>query len=485
MTKIDKDLITHKVIIVTGKKERTIAMETLLRKLGCDVIIVFSLYDALKFIVQEMPHMVITESELPDGTATSLYDRLEAHEILRRTPIVVTVLKKTREILQELSKRKFAGFFLGKVEPKIFLKKSLEILMNPLIPSPYYTDFESLGAKVDFNLSFSGKVIGKTEDHLVVKSSMEVDSQAALVCVPEDGRFAPLLVRQGSNLYDEEGDGILNLYPIGKISGKGRAWLPRIPDYATKSSDPGRRIILFYDPSEERFSQFEEILSGYDIKAMHAASLKRALMFLKQRGSSFGAIYLYELMNDASSIEWRKAFESMEGSDRPPVLVGTTSINLKDTPSIKYIRRPFGLGLFIESIQACFERADDLATHAAQAGFVGVDVKFQAPAKLLGVDEIGGVLQVKFPVVSGAKIEIQHPIMSQINPDSNSVKIINVKKIEDVANTWQVRFSMVDAVGSKSKHYERVSKVIQMVERSKMDEDADNALELGENLQVS
>ena len=52
MTKIDKDLITHKVIIVTGKKERTIAMETLLRKLGCDVIIVFSLYDALKFIVQ-------------------------------------------------------------------------------------------------------------------------------------------------------------------------------------------------------------------------------------------------------------------------------------------------------------------------------------------------------------------------------------------------------------------------------------------------
>ena len=45
---------------------------------------------------------------------------------------MVNVLKKTRSVLEDLSKRKFAGFFLGKLDPKTFLKKAIEVLNNPL-----------------------------------------------------------------------------------------------------------------------------------------------------------------------------------------------------------------------------------------------------------------------------------------------------------------------------------------------------------------
>lgn len=459
MSNVAKGLISHTVVIVVGKRERAIAAESLLKKLGCNVIVAMSLYDALKFIVQEMPHMVVVESELPDGSAASLYDRLEAHPTLKHTPIVVSVLRKTREILEELSKRKFAGFFLGKFDQKLFLRKTIEVLMNPAKPSPYYNSLESLNVDGSFNLSFGGKVVGKTPEHLVIQSAMEVDALAALVCVPGEKKYAPVLVRQGSNLASE--DGVINLFPIGKISGKGRMWFPELPDYNTGSSSPTRRQVLFYDPSQERFEQFAEILSGYDIDAIHASNIKRAAAVLRQRGDSLGAVYLHELLSDASSIEWTKTFDSIPDGQRPPVIIGTTSMNHRNSAVIRYIKRPFGLGVFVEAIQGCFERASELTEIALQTGYVGMDVSFQAPAKLLGVDELGGIIQVKFPFVSGAQIDIAHSVVSKICPEGTKVKVVSMSKLEGAADIWQIRFSMVGAGLSKSKHYELVSKVVE------------------------
>ena len=451
MVNVAKGLITHTVVIVVGKRERAIAMETLLNKLSCRVIVATSLYEGIKVITQEMPHMVVTESELADGSAASLYDKLDSVELFKGTPIVVNVLKKTRSVLEDLSKRKFAGFFLGKLDPKTFLKKAIEVLNNPSKPSPFYRDLSSLGIDGKFNLNFSGKIIGKTEEHLVIKSNMEIDAKASLVCVPQENKYAPVLVRQGSNL--QQGDEVLNLFPIGKVTGKGRVWLNDIPDYETKSNSAERRKVLFYDPSEERFAQFAEILSGYDIEALHAPSLKRAFSYIKQRPDAFGAIYLHELLSDASSIEFKRVYDALPDQVRPPLLVGTTSINLKNTPTVRYIRRPFGLGEFIETIQGCFERADEITNQVTQTGFVGIDVNFQAPAHLLGVDEEGGVLQVKFPVVKGAKISIPHSLMQGVILQENGVDITNVAQVQGEANIWHIRFSAVAGGASKSKYF--------------------------------
>lgn len=459
MSKIAKGLIKHTVVVVVGKRERAIATETLLKKMGCNVIVALSLYDALKYVVQEMPHLVVTESELPDGSAASLYDRLQAHAVLKNTPIVVNVLRKTREILQELSKRKFAGFFLGKFDPKLFLRKCVEVLMNPNRPSPYYNSLDSLNMDGKFNLAFSGKVIGKTSDHLVINSGMEVDPSASLVCVPQDKKYPPLLVRQGSNLQEEED--IMNLFPLGKLTGKGRSWLSILPDFKTGVESVERRQVLFYDPDGDRFEQFEEILAGYDIDTVYASSLQRAAGFLKQRHDQFGAIYLHELMADASSIEWNKIYDSIPEKNRPPLIIGTKSMTAKDTPKIKYLRKPYGLGQFVELLTSCFERAGEIKDLSSQAGFVGLDVSFQAPAKLLGLDEMGGVIQVRFPVVEGAKINVPHEMVAKICPDDSEVRVVNVSKVPDTVDLWQIRFSMVGAGTSKSKHFESVSKVVE------------------------
>ena len=81
-------------MIVVAKRERAIVMETLLKKLGCNVVIVLSIYDAVKQINQDMPHMVICDSELPDGSAAMLYDRLQTQDLFRNLPVMVSVVKR-------------------------------------------------------------------------------------------------------------------------------------------------------------------------------------------------------------------------------------------------------------------------------------------------------------------------------------------------------------------------------------------------------
>ena len=104
--------------------------------------------------------------------------------------------------------------------------------MHPMKPSPFYKSVSSLGMDGKFNLNFTGKVIGKASDQLVIKSNIEIDPGASLVCVPEDRKYAPILVKHGSNMPDDPD--VINLFPIGKVSGKGREWIPEVPEYKTK-----------------------------------------------------------------------------------------------------------------------------------------------------------------------------------------------------------------------------------------------------------
>ena len=455
MTTIAKGLVQHTVVILVAKKERAIGMEALLNKISCRVITTLSLYDALKTISQEMPHLVIADSELADGSAANLYDRLEAHHILRKTPILVTIVKKTKEELQAISKRKFAGFFLGIPEPKQFLLKTLEILSSTK-SSPFFLNLDSLEANDKLNVSFSGRVIGRTEEQLMIRSGADVDANAALVCVPTDLKYPPILVKSGNNMMDV--DGIINSFPIGKVSGKGRLWVEKMPSLKTAAANTHRRTLLYYDPSVERAVQLAEILKGYEIELNHFQTLNRAAAALRSKPESVGCIFLYELMNDASSIEWKKAYETSPQNTRPPMIIGSSSLNNRSSADTKYIQKPFGLGPLIETLEACFERSDDVNSEANKSGYAGIDVQYQALGKLVCLDEVGGVFQVKFPLVPGSKVKLSHSLFKFMSNEFDDVLIANIVKEPNTVDTWQIRFEALKAGTSKTKHWEKISK---------------------------
>ena len=57
----------HTVVVLSEKRERGKKVEAILTKTGFKVISTFSLYEALRYISQEMPHLIVTESLLSDG----------------------------------------------------------------------------------------------------------------------------------------------------------------------------------------------------------------------------------------------------------------------------------------------------------------------------------------------------------------------------------------------------------------------------------
>jgi DNA-binding response OmpR family regulator len=462
---IAPSITQHTIVLCVEKRERGIGMQQILTKVGFRVIMALSLYDALKFIAQEMPHLVITEALLSDGTAGTLYDRLQQHQQLKKTPILVQVLKKTKEELAPLAGRKFGGFLLGAADPKGFLAKVLEVLRAHSVVSPYFISAEEGRMQSELTIAIEANVVGRSGEQVVSRSATEVDPAAAMVCIPDNSENGPAVFRMASNL--REGDEIFNLFPINRIVGAGRKWVLNLPEIKLGKQEQAaqkQHKVLFFDPSEERANGFAEILKGYGIDLLYAKSLNAAASMLKRDFEDIEAIYLFELMNDASGIEWKNAVAKVPADRRPPMIVGTSSINARSTTAVRYIKRPFGMGLFVEMLQASFERGRDIANAAgkgAASSFAGVPVKYQAQANLVGIDETGGIIQMKFPLLKGSKMILKHPQLEQAWDGNTVVSITGSSALPNKPDIWQARFEAVQAGTSKAKYWEKVARIFE------------------------
>lgn len=464
---IAPSITQHTIVLCVEKRERGIGMQQILTKVGFRVIMALSLYDALKFIAQEMPHLVITEALLSDGSAGTLYDRLQQHQQLKKTPILVQVLKKTKEELAPLTGRKFGGFLLGAAEPKSFLAKVLEVMRSQSAVSPYFISAEEGKLQSELTIAIEANVVGRSGEQVVSRSATEVDPAAAMVCIPDNTENGPAVFRMASNL--REGDEIFNLFPINRIVGAGRKWVLGLPEIKLgkqeQAAQQRQHKVLFFDPSEERANGFAEILKGYGIDLLYAKTLNMAASMLKRDFEDIEAIYLFELMNDASGIEWKNAVAKLPADRRPPMIVGTSSINARSTTAVRYIKRPFGMGLFVEMLQASFERGKDIANVAGKGAansFAGVPVKYQAQANLVGIDETGGIIQMKFPLLKGSKMILKHPQLEQAWDGNTVVSITGSSALPNKPDIWQARFEAVQAGTSKAKYWEKIAKVFEI-----------------------
>jgi DNA-binding response OmpR family regulator len=458
---VSTNITQHTIVVCVDKRERGIGVQTLLTKAGFRVVMALSLYDALKYVAQEMPHLVITESILADGSAATLYDRLQQHEMLKKTPILVSVQKKTREELAPLAQRRFAGFYLGPFEPRTFLAKVQEVILAHSVVSPYFVASESLGLSPEMTISIDAAVVGRSGEQLVSRSAAEVDPAASMVCVPTNPELGPAVLRMASNL--RQGEEVFNLFPISRIVGAGRKWVMTLPEIKIGQAAPESRQmrVIYYDPSTQRFEGFREILRGYSIELLHAATLNAAAAILKREPDQVRAVYLHELVNDASAVEWKNVYGKMSPSRRPPLIVGTSSMNARSSAALRYIKRPFGMGLFVEMLQAAFERADDLASVAGKnsgQNVQGVAVRLQAPATLVGLDEAGGIMQVRFPLLKGSRLSLNHGFLLQAWDGNSIVQVTGAAALPDRPDVWHARFEAVAAGTSKVKYWEKVSK---------------------------
>lgn len=451
-----KGLTPHTVLFLVDKPEKTVSLAPLLTRLKYKLVTAVSLYECLRLIDQEMPHLIVCDAILPDGNAGVLYDRMQQQALYRDIPVLVMIASKTREQLNPLKGRKFAGFLLGKVEPKAMLAKIVEVLESHQDVSPFFIRAEDGCLVVDCTLAAEAKVVGRVGDQMVCQSEAEVDPDASLLCQPQEKGKGPAIIRLGSNVH--RSGSIYNLFPLNQAKGSGRTWMSHLPeinlDRITGGQDKRGRV-LFYDPKIERFEQFKRVFEGYDIDLIHAPSLQAAAAMMgREADSGVSCIYLDELPSTAAGIAIKDAIQKIPEKFRPPVIVATTALNSRSTREIRYIRKPFGLGILVEALDTAIKSRMNFAEGAGTK----LEIHYQTPAKLLGLDETGGILQTKWPLVVGNKLILQHPELVKMWEGSAEVKITSIVRMEPTSNIWQIKFETITAQGSKSKYWEKISR---------------------------
>ena len=459
---IAANLTTHTIVICVDKKERGIAMETVLSRRGFHVIVTQGLYDGFREVTQQMPHLVITEAVLHDGTAGAMYDRLQQHQTLNRTPVMVHVLRKSKEELAPLASRQFASFLLGPLEPRRLIDKVAKVIQQYGGVSPYFTEAATAGLTADSPINIEASAVGRIRNRLVLKSTTEVDTASSMLCVPRSGDLSPATLHSASNL--RQGDDTFNLFPLNRIVGLGRQWVMNLPEiqFSKQVKEPSRRVV-FFDPDEQRFNAFAEILKGYDIDLIHAKNLDMVAMILSKGAADIGAVYLHKLVSDVAGSNFKNVYLKLNSAERPPVLVGTTATRPKSTSVMRYLPRPFGLGTFVEALEAAFERCGPLVEVTGRNSMGighGVAVSLQATAKLLGIDETGGILELRFPLLKGSILRIDHQFLQSVWGESSAVRITGAAQVEGQEGSYQARFEAVEAGTSKVKYWDRLTQAL-------------------------
>ena len=465
MTNDNSKLQEYVIVLLLGKSDSGMTLKSILEKSGYIVHLTYSLYECLKVVNQEMPHLVYTESMYSDGDAGNLYDKLQQQKQFSKIPIFVHVLKKTRQHLEAVASRKFSGFFLGAATPQVIVKKLMEVIDVRCKVSPYLIETEKYDFNKSLNISIEAKILGCSGDQVVSLSKVEIDSSADLVCSPAEKVLSPAIFRRGTNL--KKGEEIFNLFPIHKIIGKGRQWVDNLPKFQLEGEEPQKepiKQVIYYDQSEERFKQFAQILMGYNIELIHAPTLSRSLSLLQLRGDAISCIFLYELLNDSSGIDWKNNYNGLEQKLQLPVIIGTGSLKTKPSGTFNYIRKPFGLGQLVESINAASQRVEKFSSALDHNDVNGTMVKFKAKARVIGLDESGGLLEVKFPIFSGCKLNVEHEFFNQVWNGSTQVSITAVQRVLDKEDTYRMKFVAIEKGVSKGKYHERIVKAIEECE---------------------
>lgn len=452
------------VLVCVAKTERGVPMKAVLDKIGVRTILCSSIYEANRLITQEMPHLIVCDALLSDGHAGMIFDRVKQIKMFENLPFIACILKKTPQELEPLKGRKFSGFIMGAFDAKTFVLKVREIFSKMTDVSPYFFDASRACTDNKLSLSLPATAVGRKDDNVVFRSDVELASEASMVCIPDDKAKGPILLKMPSSLSHESK--FYNIFPMSRIKGQGLNWihnLPKVDMGESVSSATGRKV-LFFDPNSERSEQYKEVLGGYDIELITVNNLSTAAAIFHRSPEDFSSIFLYEVVSDSSGISWKKAYEESSKANRPPVIIGTTSNGVKSTTDLRYIRKPFGLGVLVETLEASFVNAGELGQSETAGALQVLPVQYQTPGKLLGFDETGGVIELKFPLPVGSRVQVKHPIIDRVLPGETSLRISAVAAPVGSVDIWQIRFECVDAGTSKHKYWEKMSTLLHSIE---------------------
>ncbi len=458
MKQVAATITKHTIALCIEKRERGIGMQTLLTRAGFRVVMTDGMHDAFKIAAQEMPHLIITECVLSDGTAANLFDRLQQHETLRRTPVLAHAPRKSKDELQQLVGRAFAGVLVGPFDARQFMTKVTQTLAALAPVSPHFVEAGQGAFAAESSLAVSAVAIGRTSEYVILRANAEVDPQAQISAVPVDAKLAPVMLRAGGNL--RENSETFNLFPLHRLRGPGLSWVSGLPEVklsgAAEAQRQRRRCILYFDKRDQHGDGWRQLLTGYGFEVNRVTSWADAVAAVTRDPGAFGAVWLPELPVDAEAAEWRGVYAKIPKIMQPPLVVGSASPDVRSQSGMLVLPRPAGIGQIIDTLASACLRVSDLGPAASSTDVSGVALQYVAPARLLGIDETGGIVETTLPLVRGSRVALQHPVLNAAWDKQTVVQISGVAPAPAGGDLWHVRFEAVGAGMSKVKYWDKM-----------------------------
>ncbi|NDE18005.1 response regulator, partial [bacterium] len=133
--RLARELSKHNALLCMRNKAKADIIGKILDDMGIERAFTDNMADALREMKQRLPHMIIMDSQLRDGNAGIVHDRLAKEEPFRRIPLVICVEQRSKDALLPLVGKMFEAIFIGEIQPKAFRAKLDEILSTRLIAS--------------------------------------------------------------------------------------------------------------------------------------------------------------------------------------------------------------------------------------------------------------------------------------------------------------------------------------------------------------
>jgi|GEM_PF-4110384 len=457
-------LAEHSLVLCVERRERALALEALFKQHGIIVHLATTVYDCLRLAEQELPHLIITEPNLSDGTASNLLDRIKSHRQLQRIPVALMVTKLSKEEAAALVKRSLAGLFPATMDRRQIVEKTQKIMQSVanVSGSPHFVSWEAGGQDQEVGFFAESMFLGKMGNFAVCRSSSAVGTTDAVRCILKPLPEVPVALTATMNV--SRNDGVLTLFPLHRIHGQGRSVLNQLPDLASqnmqgagKAGSKVPRIVLAVGDAEGELLEWQKTLSAYSWQ-MHCAKDGAAAAALLAK-AKVAAIWIHCDSAGKCEVppELGATMATLPVQSRPLILMTVNKSGLISKDQICYLRPGFGLGHLLDALESSLCRPADLGDDAAISGVSGLAAQWAGNGRILGCDERSWYLRSSTAMAKGTRVSL-HQSGNHPGHDAfwASLNLTVGTSVLAANGEYLLRLDVVAAGASKLRYWEKL-----------------------------
>jgi DNA-binding response OmpR family regulator len=452
------DVIEHTCMVIT-KKQNLLVIEKVLRAVGINRILnPNSFREVTELALQEMPHLFILESDLPDVSAMTILKKIKADPLFQAAQFVV-IRKFTREEVMQCMEIKVPGMLQQPLDANALAQKLKAIIAGMKGLSPYRKDPEVLPGGKNTSIRVMGKISSTQDDFFTVDAGIIVPGGKQISLRPVDPNKTPVKVMSAGMADTDDTKAQRNiLFSYESATGRGREWL-----IALKAERPAKtvqkRSVLLYEASVERGNQLKKMLAFYEIDITCVNSFEKLRLSHDSQKEKHRIVYLCEPTIHASGLGWDKYVSTLPPQDRPVQIIATTSQSPIKRPNTIWMKMPFGLDSLVEQFEAAFAYQSMQSSPAGmqtmdKSADVGLNMTFFGD--LIAIDEHGALLDSPFEFPLNSRIHVIHPALAMIELNKN-LRVSATRRLDAAGTKFRARVTVQEGNISIGRYWKPLS----------------------------